>query len=92
MNRYFHRRVSPDEFRQMLKRASMKIGDFLLVTGRRRQQVDQFLDGRGDFMPTMGDALVLELAADAVIRNRMFEIAASYIDEDRQKHERSEKA
>lgn len=92
MNRYRHKRLSPAEFRALLRRAGLKVGDFLFFTGRKREQVEQFETGRGDvFTPTMGDAMILELATDARTRERMFAIAESYIDQDKQaatNHER----
>lgn len=80
--KYNHRRVSPPEFERLLKGANLSITDFLYLTGRRRDQVEKFLmKEKGDYVPTMGDVMVLELASrDEDVAELMFEIAADYDD------------
>lgn len=80
--KYNHRRLTPREFSHLLRRAGMKINDFLFVTGRQSLAVGRFLSEAGlpsPYTPTMGDALILELAArDPDMLERMLAIANEY--------------
>lgn len=81
MNRYTFRRVTPQEFRALLKAAKMDLGDFTYITGRQRLQVNAFLDGLIErWQPTMADVMLLELAADEPTLEDMFAISDRYLD------------
>lgn len=84
-NKFSYQRLSPQDFTALLNRTGLTVGDFLWLTGRRRDQIEQFLrsdhpPGTSAFTPTMGDALILELAADKAIADDMFEIVNRYTD------------
>lgn len=78
--KYKHRRLKPDEFRVLLRAAGLSLSDFLLLSGRRRDQMEQFLSGDiSGYTPIMADAMILELAAlDAANVEDMMEIVARY--------------
>lgn len=66
--KYHFRKLTPDEFRDLMKRAGVSVRDFLYFTGRRQDALSEFLNdkARGDrraYTPTMGDVQLLELAA-----------------------------
>lgn len=79
--KYDHRRVSPQEMWAKMKAAGLKMRDFLFLTGRRREQVEDFLSeaGRPSYTPTMGDVLIVEMAIrHPETRHQMMAIANEY--------------
>jgi hypothetical protein len=78
--KFDHRRLSPAEFRALLKRSRLSLRDFLYLTGRRREQIESYIeDDTRSFIPTMGDVLILELAAlDSANVDDMMEIVDGY--------------
>lgn len=79
--KYFHRRVTPREFSLLMRKAGMRVNDFLFLTGRSIIQVSKFLDDEPNpsYTPTMGDVLLLEMAArDPNTLDRMMAIANEY--------------
>jgi hypothetical protein len=64
-----------------MRNAGMKMNDFLFLTGRSIIAVGKFLNEEkgAPFTPTMGDVLILELAArDPKMLDRMTAIANEY--------------
>ncbi len=87
VDKYTHRRVDAAEFSALLNRASFTVDDFLYLTGRRRQQLERFFGGRSqEYVPTMAEVLILELAIaaqgtgldDEWVITQMFEIVGKY--------------
>lgn len=79
--KYHHRRVTPAEFTGLMRRAGMKMNDFLFLTGRHVEAVSKFLSSERNapFTPTMGDVMILEMAArDPDALDKMTEIANEY--------------
>lgn len=74
MQRYIHRKLTPAEFSRLLQGAKLTLGDFLMLSGRRRQDMEKYLSGKTDFRPTMSDALVLELAQNETTQATMWQI------------------
>ena len=68
----------------MLNRARLSLQDFLYISGRRRDQVEGFLtqssgDKPSPYTPTMGDVMLVELAARGEDNIEiMFDIADRY--------------
>lgn len=83
-DRYFHRKITPGEFRALLAKGRMKVRDFMFVTGRTYHQVNDFLLGantenRRAYTPTMADVVVLELCArNPAMLDQLTEIANDY--------------
>lgn len=87
---YHFRRISPDEFRALLKAAGMSIGDFTYITGRKRLQINAFLDGYIErWQPTMADVMILELAADRPTLEDMFDVSHRYLEDNGTQKQRS---
>lgn len=87
VKRFVHRRLSPAEFTLKLRESGLTLSDFLFLSGRNRQQITEFQAGRSvSYTPTMGDAMILELAMldDANIDD-MFDIANAYVEGTNQK-------
>lgn len=70
-SKYHHRRLSQSEFNALRREANMSLNDFLYLTGRHGKVVSAFMRSDADdpdsnahrWIPTMADALILELAA-----------------------------
>ncbi len=65
--KYRHRKLAAAEFRDLRRRASVSIRDFMFMTGRHRLDVACYEGDRAQqvraVQPTMGDVLLLELIA-----------------------------
>lgn len=78
--KFEYRRLGPAEFKALLKRSTLSLDDFIYLAGRRREQIEYFIEGdTRHYSPTMGDVLILELATldDANIDD-MMEIVDGY--------------
>lgn len=78
--KFNYRRLSPQDFMALLRRSTLSLTEFLYLSGRRREQIENYVNGeeRG-YTPTMGDALIMELAAlDAANIDDMKDIAGKY--------------
>jgi len=81
VNKFAYNRLTPARFNALLARSGLSLTEFLRMTGRRRDTMEQWLAGDSNgFAPTMGDALILELAAlDEANVDDMNEIVDQYV-------------
>lgn len=79
-HRYRFRKIRPEQLQALLDKADATVDDFMYVTGKGQTQVNGFLDSsRNDYTPTMGEVILLELAARGLIHiDKMCEIADEY--------------
>lgn len=81
-NKYYSRKVMPEEFNELLRDSGLKIRDFMALTGRHSNMVAIYqgkVSNPGNQAPTMSDILVLEVAKrHPEMRDVMLDIAAEY--------------
>lgn len=79
--KFNHRRLTPAEFKELLERSGLTLTEFLYLSGRRSDVIEQWSNGNhnGGFVPTMADAMILELAAfNEDLVDDMLDIADRY--------------
>ena len=75
-----HKRVSGDEFRNLLDRANVSVAQYKMLTGISSEQIEAYLDDDHEAVPGLGEIVLMELMlADPDIYEHAIAIARKYI-------------
>lgn len=79
-NKFYNKKITPNDFRVLLDQAGMSETQFQMLTGRHRKMVVAFLDLNDQQAPSLSDLVILEyLAQHPDQMNEFMRIAKSYI-------------